>query len=366
MRRAVGAVLLICALAAPASAQQQPAEIPVGVVKAERRSIEETRSFVGRIEAINRLQIRARVTGFLEEVLFTEGGSVKAGDHLYRIEPGLFEAAVKQAEGTLDRAKANKILTAVQLQRAQELLSRGTGTVVARDQAQAADQQADGDILVAQAALDTAKINLSYTDITAAVAGRISKTNITKGNVVGPDSGVLTTVVSQDPMYVSFPVSQRDFQETEDAARRAAAKAKVRIRFANGKVYEHEGEIDFIDVTVDRTTDTVLVRATIANPNSDLIDGQFVQVEAVSGTPEERVLIPQAALIADQGGVYVFIVEDGKAVVRRIKVGSARGADVIVEDGLKGGELVIVEGLQRVKPGMAVRANPLPRTLGGT
>ncbi len=367
MRLAVYAATLACVFGTLAHAQQQePEAVPVGVVKAERKPIEETRDFVGRIEAINKVQVRARVTGYLEDVLFKEGDPVKTGDHLYKIEQGLFQAAVQQAQGELERAKAAKILTAVQLQRAQDLLSKGTGTVVARDQALAADQEADAAILKAQASLDTAKINLGYTDITSPIEGRISKTNITKGNVVGPDSGVLTTIVSQDPMYVSFPVSQRDFRHTEEAARREAAKAKVKIKFADGTVYNEVGEIDFIDVTVDRSTDTVLVRAIMPNPKNDLVDGQLVQVLTESGNPVEKVLVPQAALIADQGGVYVFIVEDGKAAVRRVKVGGARAADAIIDEGLAGGELVIVEGLQRIRPGVPVRANPVQPILGGT
>jgi membrane fusion protein (multidrug efflux system) len=368
MRLTVCAALLICGFAAAADAQQkEPAEVPVGVVKAERKPIEETRSFVGRVDAINRVQVRARVTGYLEEVRFTEGGSVKVGDHLYLIEQGLFDAAVKQAEADLEKAKAQKVLTAVQLQRAEDLLARASGTAVARDQAKAADDTAAASILAAEAALQTAKINFGYTDITTPIAGRIGKTNITIGNVVGADSGVLTTIVSQDPMYVSFPVSQRDFRRTTEAGRGANAKsAKVRIRFSDGTLYDQVGEVDFIDVTVDRATDTVLVRASIPNPKGDLIDGQLVQVETASGEAQEKVLIPQAALIADQGGVYVFIVEDGKAAVKRVKVGSTRGADIVVEEGLKGGELVIVEGLQRVRPGIAVRANPLPPMPGGT
>ncbi len=368
MRLAICAAILVCGFVAAAHAQQQePTEIPVGVVKAERKPIEETRGFVGRVDAINRVQVRARVTGYLEAVLFTEGGPVKEGDHLYRIEQGLFDAAVKQAEAEVERAKANKVLTAIQLQRAEELLAKSAGTVVARDQALAADQQAAANVLGAEANLQTARINLGYTDIVTPIAGRIGKTNITKGNVVGPDSGVLTTIVSEDPMYVTFPVSQRDFQRTTEAARQAHVKSiRVRVRFSDGTLYDQMGEINFIDVTVDRATDTVVVRATIANPNNDLIDGQLVQVEAISGTPQEKVLIPQAALIADQGGVYVFIVDNGKAAVRRLKVGALRGPDVIIEEGLSGGELVIVEGLQRVRAGVPVRANLLPPTPGGT
>jgi membrane fusion protein, multidrug efflux system len=342
--------------------QATPPVIAVGTVAAELKPIERSGTLVGRIEAVQRVEIRARVTGYLEEVLFKEGDLVKEGEPLYRIEKGLFEAAVTSAEAALERSKAAKVLSEIQLKRAQELLDRNSGTVVARDQALAADQQADAQVMADRANLDTAKINLGYTDITSPIAGKIGKTNITKGNVVGPNSGVLTTIVSQDPMYVSFPVSQRDYLDVRERSNKFG-KIKVKVRFSDGKTYAQVGEINFVDVSVSRSTDTILARATIPNPDGALIDGQLVQVILESGEPEERVLVPQAALIADQGGTYVFVVEDGKAVVKRIKIGAEIGADVVVDQGLKGGEQVIVQGLQAIRAGSAVQASPMPKTI---
>jgi len=364
MRVAFCAVLLIAGLVLPGNAQQQPTAVPVGVVKVERKPIAEAQEFVGRVEAINRVEIRARVTGFLEEVLFKEGDTVKEGAPLYRIEPGLFQAAVEQAEGALERSRAAKALSEIQLQRAQDLVDKNAGTVVARDQAKAADQQAQGALLSDEANLATAKINLGYTEINAPIAGKIGKTNVTKGNVVSPQSGVLTTIVSQDPMYVTFPVSQRDFLRARQTGDKVdVAGINVRLRFADNTYYDQIGRINFIDVTVDRATDTVLVRATFPNPSGLLIDGQLVRVTAEAGTPTEKVVVPQAALIADQEGIYVFVVEDGKAVVRRLKVSGEIGPDAIVEQGLAGGELVIVQGLQGVRPGAPVRATPMQGAL---
>ena len=217
--------------------------------------------------------------------------------------------------------------------------------------------------MAAEADLRTAKINLSYTDITAPIAGKIGRTNLTKGNVVGPENGPLTTIVSQDPMYVTFPVSQREFLQFKDSDPGPAVNTiKVRIRFSDGSIYDQVGVINFIDVTVDRTTDTVIVRATIANPKGVLIDGQLVRVILESGEPKHQIVIPQSALIADQQGVYVFVVGDGKAVVKRVKLGDETGTDVVVEDGLAAGTQVIVEGLQNVRPGIAVRASPVPQS----
>lgn len=364
MRLTICAFIVCFLTPSPLWAQSADApKVSVGVVQAERKPVSSALDFVGRVEAINRVEVRARVTGYLEAIDFKEGDFVKEGAPLYRIEDGLFKAAVSEAQGALERSKAAKVLTAVQLDRAKDLLSREVGTVVARDQAFAADEQAKGQILVNEANVQTAKINLGYTTISAPVAGKIGRSAVTKGNVVGPNTGPLTVIVSQDPMYVTFPVSQREFlrfQQREEAL--DVTQLKSTLRFADNRTYDQTGTINFVDVTVNRSTDTVLVRASFPNPNGALIDGQLVRVAVEAGNPEEKVIIPQAALIADQEGVYVFIVEDGKAEVRRLQVGGEHGNGVVVESGLSGGEQVIVEGLQGVRPGSPVIASPIPGT----
>ena len=348
-------LMWLCVFAADAQ-EKAP---PVGTVYAERRQVAQTRDYVGRVNAIDRVEVQARVKGYLEAVLFKEGDPVKIGDHLYHIEKGEYQAAVEQAQGALEQSKAKKALTTIQLQRAEDLFAKSAGTAVARDQALAEDQRAAGDIMSDQARLDNAHRNLGYTDIVSPIAGKISKTNVTSGNVVGPESGNLTLIVSQDPTYVTFPVSQREFL----TLRVNPKDLKVKIRFADGTTYNQVGTINFVDVSVDRATDTVLVRATMPNPDGTLIDGQLVTVVLETEQPQEKVMVPQAALIADQEGTYVFVVEDGKAAIRRIKPGGEIGPDVIVNDGLKGGEQVIVEGLQSIRPGQPVRAAPMPANL---
>lgn len=356
------AAILICTLGGAIAAEQT--EQQVGTVYAERKPIAQSLEFVGRIEAVDRVIIQARVKGYLEAMHFKEGDFVKKGDPLYQIEKGLFQAAVEQADGALERDKAAKVLTEIEIQRKQELFEKQAGTAVARDIALSADQQAKGTILSDQAALDTAKINLGYTDIASPIDGKISRTAVTPGNVVGPETGQLTLIVGQNPMYVTFPVSQRDLLQAQLKGGYADVKdVKVKVRFANGTIYKEEGAINFIDVSVNRATDTVTVRATMANPDGILIDGQLVNVSLSAGKLEEKVTVPQAALIADQQGLYVFVVEDGKAAVKRVKTGGESGPDVVVSEGLKGGEQVIVEGLQSVRPGMPVRASPVPATL---
>ncbi len=368
-RALIGAVVLACGLADQSVAQQTspaaPAAPTVGTVVAERKPIAKTLEFVGRIEAINRVEIKARVEGYLEAVLFKEGQMVNQGDLLYRIEQAPFQAALKDAEGALQRDKAMQVLALQQRGRAEELYAKGSGTAVARDQAVAADEQAKAKIKSSDAALDQAEINLGYTEIKSPITGKVSHTNVTVGNVVGPNSGVLTLIVSQDPMYVTFPVSQREFLRAQQSGKEVGTEnIKVQVRYADGNLYDQVGTINFVDVTVDRATDTVLVRGTIPNPSGGIIDGQLVRVVLESGTPTEKILVPQAALIADQEGTYVFVVEDGKAVVKRVKVGSGSGTDAVIEEGLSGGEQVITEGLQGVRPGAPVKATPVQPLAG--
>jgi membrane fusion protein, multidrug efflux system len=367
MRKVLGTVFLIYALSCPAIAQQQPSTaVPVGVVRAERKPVARAGDYVGRVEAISRVEIRARITGYLEEVLFREGDRIKEGAPLYRIEKGLFQAQVLQVEGALKRSRAAKALSALQLGRAEELLDKQAGSVVSRDQARALDQQNEGAVMADEASLATAKINLGYTDIIAPITGKVGRTNITKGNVVSPGSGPQTVIVSQDPMYVTFPVSQREFLRAQARGEEVdISDVKARLHFADGRRYQQEGSINFVDVQVDRGTDTIPARAIFPNPDGTLVDGQFVRIEVENGKPDEKVVVPQAALIADQEGVYVFTVEDGKTAIKRVKTGGETDTGVVIDQGLMGGELVIVEGLMLVHPGTEVRATP-SRALSGS
>jgi membrane fusion protein, multidrug efflux system len=355
------AVALFCllAVAGHASAQQQPTAVPVGTVSAELRPITQTNDFVGRVEAPEKVAIRARITGFLQDVLFKEGDVVKEGDVLYRIEPETFQAAVQQAQGSLLQAQGEVANAIAQLARTQELVKTDTQSRALLDQRTAAQKSAQGAAIIADANLKTANVNLGYTVITAPISGEIGRSKLTKGNVVSPDSGPLTEIVSRDPMYVTFPVSQRVFLDVERQQGRAQALA-VRIRFSDGSIYDQTGKINFVDVTVNQATDTILVRASFPNPQGKLIDGQLVRVSVESEKPEEKLLVPQSALIADQQGLYVFVVQDGKAAIRRVKPGGQFGAYAIVDDGLKADDQVIVQGMETLRAGTPVLATPAP------
>lgn len=352
--------------------QAQPANqpTPVGTVLAAKREVTQATTFVGCVQAKDRVEVKARVTGYLDEVQFKEGDMVAVGAPLYRIEAGPFEAAVQQAQGDVLRAQGQLTNATLQRQRSDELVKTGAQSVAIRDERVAAEQTAQGNLASAQAALQTAKINLGYTEISSPIAGRVGRTMVTKGNVVGPASGTLTTIVSVDPMYVLFPVSQREFLDLQKKDQQASTAANaagllVRLRFSDGSAYSEPGRINFIDVTVNQGTDTVLVRATVPNAKGVLVDGQLLQVGVEQEKPVERILVPQAALIADQEGTYVFIVESGKAVVRRVKVGGESGPNAIIAEGLKGGEQVIVQGLGSLRAGAAVLASPAAPATGG-
>jgi membrane fusion protein (multidrug efflux system) len=212
-------------------------------------------------------------------------------------------------------------------------------------------------ILEAQAALEQAEINLGYTEIHAPIAGRIGRADLSVGNLVGPDSGVLATIVSQDPIYVTFPVSQRQLL----AHRGERGEPVVRVTLPDGTLYEHAGRLNFLDVQVDPGTDTVTVRAELPNPDRVLVDGQFVGVRVERGEPERVLAVPQAALQLDQAGPYVLVVGgDDKVEARRVTLGDAEGAQVVVEGGLNQGERIIVEGIQKVRPGMTVAVSEAP------
>lgn len=348
----------------PATAQTKPAAA-VGTVAAERRAVSQKTEFVGRVEAIERVELRARVTGFLQEVLFKEGDRVKEKSVLYRIEPESFQAAVQDARGSLLQAQARFVNATAQRERTEELVKTNVASRATFDERVAAEKSAQGDVVTADANLKTAQINLGYTEIVAPITGEIGRSKLTRGNVVGPDAGPLAVIVSRDPMYVTFPVSQREFLNlgTEDV-RKAQSQAgnaamAVRIRFSDGSTYDKVGRIDFVDVAVDRTTDTVMVRATIANPTGVLIDGQLVRVSVEAAKPEEKVLVAQSALIVDQQGTYVFVVVDAKAAVRRVKIGGEFGPYMIIDEGLQGGEQVVVQGMEVLRPGTPVLASPV-------
>jgi membrane fusion protein (multidrug efflux system) len=360
-------VLLAGLPSGPVSAQTAaPPAVPVGVVAAAKQAVTQGVGFTGRVESIQKVEIKARVTGYLEEVLFKDGETVAAGAPLYRIEQAPFVAAQQQARGALLQAQGAYTNASLQRQRAEELVKTSAVSVAIRDDRIAAEQNAQGAVITADAELKTATINLSYTEITSPIAGRISRSALTKGNVVSPNTGTLASIFSVDPIYVTFPVSQREFLRVQQAEKKLnTAALLVKIRFSDGSTYPFDGKIDFVGVSVDRATDTIAVRAVAPNKDGVLVDGEFVTVSVQTETPDEKIVIPQAALIADQAGTYVFVAEGGKAVIKRVKLGGEAGMNIVVEDGVAVGDQVIVEGIQSLRPNAAVLPQPARAAIQG-
>jgi membrane fusion protein (multidrug efflux system) len=361
LRLLAAALMLVPVLATAQPAQ--PPRVPVSVMPLAEEDVTQAQSFIGRIEAVDRVSLVARVTGFLEQQTFRDGQEVKKDDLLFVIEREPFVAAVSAAKAELASAEAVKLNADVQLARAEELLRTNNIPISTRDQRRAEAATAAAKVLEAQAALQQAEINLGYTLIRAPVAGRIGRASLSVGNVVSPQSAPLALLVSQDPMYVTFPVSQRillDLRRAQQQRGAAAAATRVRLVFPDGSLHDEAGEIDFVDVTVAQGTDTVTVRARIPNPGRVLTDGQLVTVRVEGREPEKRIVIPQSSIMLDQQGAFVFVVEQDRAAQRRIRTGQPIGARVTVMDGLKSGDMLIVDGLQRIRPGAQVQATPVP------
>jgi membrane fusion protein, multidrug efflux system len=312
-------------------------------------------SFTGRIEAQDKVELRARVDGFLEKRLFTEGANVKEGELLFVIEKGLYQAEVDAAQANVEKAEATLQLADLEVERQADLFKKNVASKAKLDEVTAKQGEARGALLAAKAQLEKAKLQLSYTDISAPLAGRISRAAVSVGNYVGPSSGVLATIVRQDPIYVTFPVTQREVLEFRKT-NTSAAEQEIFLRLADGSRYPIAGKIDFLGVTVNPGTDTVQVRAVFANPDRILIDGQLVSVIAEASKGETALLVPTQALQLDQSGTFVLVVgKDNKVEVRRIELGESKGTRIVVTKGLAAGELVITEGIQKVRPGQVVQ-----------
>src|SRR5580700_6927027 len=360
----IGALILSASCAAAMAQTAPPPPPAVSVAPVVSRQVTETGDFIGRVLAIDKVDIVARVPGFIEERNFTEGQHVKKGDLLFRIEQETYKAAVDQQSANLAKAQATEVNANLQLQRAQALVKNENVPQSTVDQLSAAEQSAQADILQAQALLEQAQVNLGYTEIHSPIDGRIGLANFTVGNLVGPSSGKLATIVSQDPIYVMFQASEADVIEYKHRVAVSADKnphVTVNIKLPDGTIYPHPGLTNFLDVQVEADTDTVVVRAQLPNPDGILIPGGIVGVIVQREAPHPSLVVPQSAVQLDQAGHYVMVVDDAKKVeVRRITTGSEQGPDIVVTNGLKEGELVIVEGIQKVHPGQIVAATVAP------
>jgi membrane fusion protein (multidrug efflux system) len=368
--------LLLAALLALSLSACQPADAPqsapqppsVGVIAVAEMPINPFYEFVGKTRAAETVALRARVTGFLQERRFQEGGLVEAGQVLFKIEPDQYAASLAQTQAALAAAEAS-------LNRAQVDLERYRELVASKNVSQQKVDEAEAEVRVQQAAVETAEadvekaaLNLDYTEIVAPINGRIDRAAFDVGNLVGPESGVLATINRMDPIHVTFSIAETAYLELaqDDRAVQSVVNGAAAefdhvplIRLPDGSLYGDEGRFDFIDNKVDEATGTVLVRAEFPNPDGILLPGQFVTVVIERKDAIDAVTLPQAAVLTDQGGRYVLVVdEDGRVATRRIEIGQEFGPNLQVKSGLEPGERVILYGIQKVRPGIAVIPEP--------
>jgi len=373
MMKILTVAIILAAFPFAALAQPAPGGPPAaGVVRAERQQITQTDEFIGRIQAIGRVALVARVSAYLEKRLFVEGAEVKQGDLLYQLEQPPFQAQVDNNKANVAQLEAQHRNAELTLERAQYLLKTVAGQQSNVDAALAQERSLAAQIDAAKAQLQVAEINLGYTEIRAPIDGKISATEVTEGNVVSPTSGTLANIVSQDPMYVLYPVSVRaglDLRNRYDA--KGGFNAVVlKLRLPDGRIYGQNGKLDYVSPTVATNTDTITVRGVIPNPRlpgvppgapapRELFDGEFVTVMIEGVEPILVLAIPRAAVLSDQQGDYVYVVDaQNKAQIRRIQLGQSTPSTAVVTNGLQEGELVISEGLQRVRPGAVVSPGP--------
>lgn len=367
---ACAAVTMAPGASGPADAQGAPGGPPVvGVTEVHLKPVTSTNQYIGRIQAIDRVALVARVTAFLDQRLFTEGAEVKKGQLLYVLEQGPFQAQVLAQQGTLAEAQANVTNASVNFQRQKTLLNTPAGQKQAFDNALATARGNAGNVLTAQGNLQAAQINLAYTEIRSPVDGRITATAVNQGNVVSPTSGTLATIVTQDPMYVVFPVASRDVVSLQKkyASSGGLGAAKLGLQLTNGDSYDQVGKLDYVSPTVSANTDTITLRATVPNPERDggdqggvstrqLVDGAFVTVLISDPHPVSSMVIPRSAVLSDQQGDYVYVLDaQNRAHRANVKLGDTIEANQVVNSGLTDGQRVVVDGVQRVHAGAAVK-----------
>ena len=364
-RALTGLIMLLCLCSASLAQDGDSAPAPKVVIAAAYvEEIEREASFIGRGEAISQTDLIARVSGFVTEQVVTDGDTVSEGDVLFRIERDIYEAAVLSQEAAVSRAEANRELAEIELTRREELVSRGTISESEADVARANAKVAEADLKAAQAALSQARIDLDYTEITAPFDGRIGRSSVSVGALVGPSTAPVATLVTQAPIYVTFSLSEPQLisvleqldTDIEGLANNDASP-DVFVVLPNGTRMEEPGRVVFLDNQIDPSTGTLALRAQFPNESGLILDGAFVNVIVQALEPTPSVMVPQAALQRDQRGDFVLVVTDQQMVEQRyVTLGPQIETAVVVEDGLRSGEAVIVEGLQRVRPGVAVDA----------
>src|SRR5450830_23458 len=356
----------------PAGAGMPPGEVSVVTIAPERITI--SNELPGRLEATRIAEVRARVAGIILKRHFREGSEVKAGEVLYTIDPAPFQASYDSAKAALEKAQATLNQTTLKAQRYKPLVEVNAISKQDYDDAYAAQKQSEADVASGKAALQTASLNLGYATVTSPIAGRIGRALVTEGALVGQsDVTQLATVQQLDPIYVNLTQSSTDLLNLQQAMAngqlktvgQGKTKARVTLVTDDGRTYPLPGKLLFSDVTVDSTTGAVSIRAEFPNPDRTLLPGMYVRAKLEQAVNDAAILVPQQAVIRDLNGSTVMVVgADNKVAVRPVTTGAAKGDSWVVTDGLKAGDQVIVEGLQKIKPGAPVKPVPWKGAVG--
>ena len=365
-RAFLGSVLL---LVAPGCSRQGTAAAPapppavVTVALPEQDTVTDYRDFTGRTVAIDAVVVRARVTGYLDKVLFKEGADVHAGDLLYEIDPRPYQAELAQAEGNVAAAEAKLVRLEADLARARTLLAEKVISQEGFDTASSERAETVGTLQALRAAVERAKLDLEFTHIRAPISGRTGERKLSPGNLVMADDTALTSIVSLDPIYAEFDVDERSVllyrERIREAKVRSAREAEVPVLLglSDEEGFPHQGVIDFVDNQLDATSGTIRVRAVFPNPERVLSPGLFVRIRVPFSQPHPALLVDERALSADQRGWFVYVVDaSGTVQYRSVELGEHEGGRVVIQEGLAPSERVIVTGLLRARPGARVEA----------
>ncbi|WP_435141840.1 efflux RND transporter periplasmic adaptor subunit [Pseudopelagicola sp. nBUS_19] len=344
-------------------AQQGPAP-KVTIAAAYSDELTEQVTFIGKGEAKDKIDIIARVSGFVEEILVKDGQEVTQGDILFRVEADTYEATLAARQADFAQARANLHLTEVELERKQELFDRDVGSEADRDVAFANNQVAIAGVQIAQAAIQRAQLDVDYTDVHAPFDGRAGKASVSVGELVGPTTKPLINLVRVAPIFVEFALTERqlinvmeEYQSNVDDAANEPKSRNVYVVLPNGDQLDEVGKVVFADNRIDPATGTIIVRAEFPNASGLIIDGSYLTVRIEDTEPTKVLMIPQASVQRDQRGDFVLVVgQQGTVEQRYVTLGRQVKTAVVVQDGMREGEAVIVEGLQKVRPGVAVDA----------
>ncbi|MGU3539480.1 efflux RND transporter periplasmic adaptor subunit [Methylobacterium sp. A54F] len=372
-RRLVSLLLpLSLALAGPAHAQAPGGPPPtVTVAKPVVKDIVERDAYTGRFDPIEFVEVRARVTGYLEKIAFQDGATVKKGDVLFIIDRRPYKAALDQAQATLTSAKARLNFSQTDLDRAQTLSRSGNISEQVTDQRRQASQTAQADVDSAEAQVRQAQLNYDFTEVKSPINGRISRRLVTEGNIVITDQTMLTTIVSLDPIYFGFTVDERSFLKYQGSLgigmgqTQAGKGVPILIALTGEEKPTRKGTLDFVDNRVDNATGTVLLRATVENPDGFIKPGLFGIVSLPATKPFQGILIPDDAVSANQDKRIVYVLGEGDTVsAREVKLGPKVDGYRVIREGLKGDETLVINGLSRIRPGAKV--TPETKTLPPT